>query len=78
MSNALLEMAYDVSLGYPEDKARSGTARPVSRVITFLRLPFLSKGRNAFVVRIGPKTLVVKAALRSEVNTSGEGLWGIS
>jgi hypothetical protein len=74
MSNALLDMAYDVILGYPDSKARSGIARPVSSVITFLRFPFLSKGRNAFVVRIGPRTLLVKEVLRSAVNTSGEGL----
>jgi hypothetical protein len=48
--------------------------RPVFSVITFLSLPFLSKHRNAFVVRIIPRTLVAKEVLRLTIKTSGKGL----
>lgn len=46
--------------------------------MTFLSLPFLSRGRNTFVVWIGPRTLVAKEAVRSALKLSGDGLWRAS
>jgi hypothetical protein len=52
-------------------KAHSGTATPLLSEMTLLSVPFLSKGRNEFIVSIGPRTLVTKEVLKS---TPREGL----
>lgn len=59
----------------PAAKAIAGIARPVLSEMTFLSWPFLSRGRNALVVRIGPTTLVENDVVRSSVKISGDGLW---
>lgn len=65
ISKAAFDAQYADCCHVPAFKLNSSSPNPEDKVKTFLREPFLRRGRKALVVRTGPSTLVENAALKS-------------